>query len=155
MTSMTDTITTLTQLLAREQKEAAIFVATLEKETDILVSGADPEALADITQEKWCRANALNTLCLERQTLLNTLDEDINMDVLASTSSAVNEAWLALKPLFELASERNASNGMLIEQLKKNTEDAMAILRSASGQSSVYTAKGKSTGISSRILATT
>ena len=155
MFSMTDTVTTLEPLLALEQKEAAIFVAILEKETDILVSGVDPEALADVIQEKWYRANALNTLHIERHALLNKLDPTITMDELATTSPSIREAWLTLKPLLELARERNTSNGMLIEQLKKNTEDAMLILRAASGQSSVYTSKGRSTGITSRILATT
>jgi flagella synthesis protein FlgN len=143
----------LEQLLAREQVEANAFMEILKKEADILSSGAEPDALADITQEKWYRANALNTLYLERQTLLTTLGADVSMETLAHTSEAIAQAWATLKPCFEQARDLNASNGMMIEHLKKNTDDAMAVLRSARGQSAMYTAKGRQASSTGRVLA--
>lgn len=151
---MTEHLTQLHQLLSREQEETDAFVAVLEQEAQILTSGADPQALADVTQSKWYRANALNTLCMQRQALLDTMNPTTDMATLAAMHPGIGAVWNELKPSFERARELNASNGVVIEHLRKSTEEAMAVLRAASGQATVYTANGRPTAASTRVLAT-
>jgi len=151
---MNDLIKQLERLLLKEQDETNAFVDILEKEADILVSGAEPEALADITQTKWYRAHALNALFLERQALIATFPSRTDITAVSRVSIAIADAWNTLNARFQHAHDLNSRNGLMIEQLKKSTDDAMALLRSVRGQSDVYTATGRQASSSRRILAT-
>jgi flagellar biosynthesis/type III secretory pathway chaperone len=151
---MTNHLTHLLELLSREREETDAFVAILEQEAQILAAGADPQALADVTQSKWYRAHALNALCMERQALLGTMGPAVNMEALSAKHTEIAEIWRKLKPALEYARVLNASNGVVIEELRKSTEEAMASLSSASGQVTVYTATGQPSSMSRRMLAT-
>lgn len=156
---MTTPVTELQQILASEKEATEGFVNILEKEAEVLGMGvnASPEALADITQTKWLRANALNELVTQRQAVLTTLGQqhgkaEISMDAAAAAHPELQTAWNQIKAIFQRARELNDSNGVMIDSLKKYTEDAMATLRAASGQETVYSADGRQTSAKTRVL---
>lgn len=128
--------------LNREIEAAHIFLTSLDNETSVLVGSIDPDALADATQAKWLRANALNAAYQERLALLGTLGYK-GMDEAVASNPEVQYLWLELEPALEHCREKNAANGVMIREFTKRTDDALAMLRSASGGQDVYTAKGR------------
>src|SRR5690606_8882461 len=156
---MTTQVAELAKILASEKEAPEGFVDILEKEAEVLSLGvnASPEALADITQTKWLRANALNELVTQRQAVLSTLDQQkvgavVSMDAAAAAHPELQAAWNQIKTIFQRARELNDSNGVMIDSLKRFTEDAMTTLRAASGQEEVYSSDGKTRVSKPRVL---
>ena len=151
---MTSSLDQIKDILNRKKEATQSFLTTLEQEAEVLISGADPHALADITQTKWYRANALNALHAEHIAALDTMGPGQDPAQRVADDPIVKALWDEITPSIQRARALNTANGVLIEQLKKSTEDAMATLRAASGQDTVYSADGRSMNQGSRILAT-
>lgn len=140
-------------VISRELEATLAFIAILQRESDVLASMSDPDALADVTQAKWYRANALNALYMERIALLETLQIKNDLDDLAASHPDIKTLWDQLKPALQQARAMNAEHGILIQDYLKATEQAMAVLRTSGSTNEVYAANGRTVSKGTRVLA--
>ena len=150
---MPSPIDAVKSLISRELEATHAFIAILQRESAVLASMTDPNALADVTQAKWYRANALNALHLERIALLATLQIKDDPDDLATSDPEIQSLWDQLKPALQQARTMNAEHGVMIQHYLKATEEAMAVLRTSSGANEVYAANGRTVSKGTRVLA--
>ena len=146
-------VDSIKSVISRELEATLAFIAILQRESEVLASMSDPDALADVTQAKWYRANALNARHMERIALLETLQIKNNPDELAASEPDIKTLWDQLKPALQQARAMNAEHGVMIQHYLKATEQAMAVLRTSSGSNEVYAANGRTVSKGTRVLA--
>lgn len=142
-------------LLTRELEATHAFIAILDRESEVLFSGSNPDELADTTQAKWLRANSLNSLHMERIALIKSMKNSEDEYELAFNDAQIKSLWDQLTPALVQAHTKNAENGLVLSQLLKSTEAAQAVLRNAINSDAVYSASGHTVNHGARILATT
>ncbi len=135
----------LALLVEAELIQLREFIAILEREEALLVSG-DSDGLIALAQEKSDRYRQLQRLHDDRALLLARLgrpDSDAAMRELCAGLPRVIARWAELLELARIARDRNAINGKLILERMATNQAALSVLLAAADQAPLYDAEGQ------------
>ncbi|VAW97415.1 hypothetical protein MNBD_GAMMA23-920 [hydrothermal vent metagenome] len=145
---MTRNITPLLEDIANYLEQ--LFHA-LENEYTAL-SNNDLQAIESIAQEKTILMEQLEDLNKERHTLLeaaglnlseNGIDDFLNSSTLAD-NPVLKTLWGNISSLSKQCEKQNNINGIIIENNKRHTENALSILQGKQQTTELYSSKGQS-----------
>lgn len=137
----------LEQTLDAELECVQAFLSVLQKESQVLAEGADPEQLNQITTEKNDYAAQLSNLSGNRNKILKSLDLETDREGLQSLAEGKPEFIEVIQKLIDTtaqASILNHGNGQIIDRFLSNHQQALDVLYHLTGRSQIYDAKGRS-----------
>ncbi|HLR12953.1 MAG TPA: flagellar protein FlgN [Burkholderiaceae bacterium] len=136
-------------LLHHLQTETALvssFIKVLQREAEILATGAQPEALDHITTEKNTHADKLGSQAQTRNQLLAAMGHAADRPGLlaaAGNHPQLLEAVHALLDGTEQARLLNLGNGQIIDRYLNHHGQALQVLHHLTGRSQLYDARGR------------
>jgi len=136
----------LLSLLSDEAAQLRSFVALLEQEEKLLVSG-QTDALMALANQKTEQYRKLQRLNDDRLRLLAQIGLPANDDAvrkLCGNEPNAAAPWDAVLDLAREAQTRNTRNGKLITELMQHNQAALPTLLSAADQPALYGADGQS-----------
>lgn len=135
---MSSSTTALAAAIAGETRALQEFVAILETEQKLLISG-DADAVLPLLERKTALIATLGVTGQQRDTALRELgltDDKAEIEAFFShAGKAHQEAWHALLELAQSAKRLNTTNGTLINSRLQSNQQALSILMQASGDS--------------------
>ena len=137
--------------LQLEQDAIKTFIEILEKEQNALVQG-NIENLDYLASQKTQIIKKLADLGTKRDQYLAvqglSLDTECGNNRLPSADTLTNTAWTELLQLAKTAKQLNQINGTIISTRLQQSQQALAALKSAAGNVSLYGPKGQTMAIS-------
>lgn len=136
----------LRHCIQQETDLVSAFITLLEREAEVLASGAENDALAPITTQKNDYAEQLDRHATERNTILSAMGYGIDKDGLLD---AVNDHADFFEPVRRLleqtarASVLNTGNGRIITRFLTRNQEALSVLQHLTGRSDLYDATGR------------
>ena len=142
-------INALREAIAAEAAAMIAFVALLEKEKQVLVTGTPDEILASAAQ-KSALASQLTHAGTQRDAALAALGvaqtrQGVD-EFLTNQAADLQPAWATLLDLAHKANQLNSSNAALVNSRLQTNQQALAVLLSSTGETSntVYGPDGHS-----------
>lgn len=137
--------------LQLEQDAIKTFIGILEKEQNALVQG-NIEKLDYLAAQKTQIIKKLADLGNKRDQYLATqgrsLDTACTNNLLSSEDTLISTIWTELLQLAKTAKQLNQTNGTIISTRLQQSQQALAALKSAAGNVSLYGPKGQTMAIS-------
>lgn len=136
----------LLHCIQQETELVSAFITLLEREADVLASGAEHAALEPITTQKNDYAEQLDRQARQRNAMLMAMDHGVDKDGLLA---AVNDDGSLFEPVRQLlehtarASMLNTGNGRIITRFLNHNDQALDVLRHLTGRSDLYDARGR------------
>jgi len=148
----------LLSAIAAETAALQRFIAVLEEEQKLLISG-NADAVLPLIEQKTALIAELGAAGQQREAALQALGVEIRKEAMeawiAGAAAELKAPWQALLELAQAANRLNSTNGQLINTRLQYNQQALSILVNASGSLSddTYGPDGhKSAGASSRTL---
>lgn len=137
--------------LQLEQDAIKAFIEILEKEQNALVQG-NIENLDYLASQKTQIIKKLADLGDKRDQYLAgqglSLDTECGNNQLLSEDTLINTIWTELLQLAKTAKQLNQTNGTIISTRLQQSQQALAVLKSAAGNVSLYGPQGQTMAIS-------
>lgn len=151
--------TALRTAIAAEISALQSFIATLEEEQRLLISG-DADAVLPLLEKKTALIAELGNAGQQREAAFQSLGVAISKDAMetwvAGSAADFQTQWQTLLELAQTANRINSTNGQLINTRLQYNQQALSILMNAAGNlgdNSTYGPDGhKTTGSGSRPL---
>lgn len=138
--------------LQLEQDAIKTFIEILEKEQNTLVQG-NIEHLDHLASQKTQIIKKLADLGVKRDQYLAarniSLDTKYANNLLPSEDTLTNTIWAEILQLAKTAKQLNQTNGRIISTRLQQSQQALAALKSAAGNVSLYGPQGQTMAISS------
>ena len=148
----------LLSAIAAETAALQRFIAVLEEEQKLLISG-NADAVLPLIEQKTALIAELGSAGQQREAALQALGVEIRKEAMeawvAGAGAELKAPWQALLELAQTANRLNSTNGQLINTRLQYNQQALSILVNASGSLSddTYGPDGhKNAGASSRPL---
>ncbi|MGE4335711.1 MAG: flagella synthesis protein FlgN [Pigmentiphaga sp.] len=138
----------LHQQLENELESVHALAQLLHDESNALLTRAQPQNLAALSQRKTALFEQLQNQGRERDLLLATLgyaNGHVGTDTAALAHPELAGAWQALSQAATDAREQNERNGLYIQTHLRYTTEALAALREARARTSLYGPRGRQT----------
>jgi len=136
----------LLSLLADEAAQLRSFVALLEQEEKLLVSGQTDAlmTLATLKTEQYRKLQRFNDDRLRLLAQIGLPANDDSVRKLCGNEASAAAPWDAVLDLAREARTRNTRNGKLITELMQHNQAALTTLLSAADQPALYGSDGQS-----------
>lgn len=138
--------TALLHHLQTEASKVSHFISLLEKEADILATGARPDELNQITTEKEQAADKLSIQAEYRNALLGAMGYEnghTGLIAVAQNHPQLLDTIHTLLDSIEQARLLNLGNGQIIERFLRHHGQALQVLHHLTGRSQLYDAQGR------------
>lgn len=132
--------------LQAESRLVTDFIKALQKEADILASGAPMDALEQVTSEKNTFADGLASQAKKRNQLLANLGyaaDRVGLLAIAADHTQLLDAVHILLDATEQARLLNLGNGQIIDRYLNHHGQALQVLHHLTGRSQLYDARGR------------
>lgn len=138
-------IATLRACLQQETELINTFVDLLQRESEILASGAENDALTALTLQKNEYATQLARLATQRNDVLNKMGygaDKTGLEAMVADHPDFYEPARSLLDITAQASILNTGNGRIIDRFLSHNQHALDILQHLTGRSDLYDARG-------------
>jgi len=138
-------VVNLRSCLQRETDLIGTFVDLLQREGEILSSGAENDALTALTRQKNDYAAQLGSLAAERNGILTAMGYGVDNIGLEAVVTAHPDLYDPIRYLLDQtaqASLLNTGNGRIIDRFLSHNQHALDVLKHLTGRGDLYDARG-------------